>query len=448
MASKRRDRLVVAPGGRHLQREDGTPFLYLADTAWQLFHRLDADEADVYLTNRAEKGFTVVQAVVLAELGGLTVPNANGDLPLEDGDPTRPVEGYFAHVDRIVRRANELGLVVGMLPTWGSYWNQRTTSDAAPAPTGGAGAGPVFDEANARTYGEWLGRRYRDADLIWILGGDNDIDTDGERSVIDAMADGLAAGDGGAHLRTFHPRGPGRSGEQLADADWIDFHMCQTSHGAPGHDTGIFIEAERALDPAKPVVDGEPRYENIPIGFYNRSSTSAVRFTDYDARTAAWWAVLAGAAGHTYGNNNVWQMYDVGRTPVIDAAVPWRRALDHPGAAQMGYLRELLERVRWWKLRPAPLGGGLLVDAPAHCPAKVRAALAEDGSAALVYSPKGEPFTLRLTALRRGRVRERWFNPRYGTLHDIHTGSARAFQTYAPPAKGDEADWVLVLEAV
>ncbi|MFW5737626.1 MAG: DUF4038 domain-containing protein, partial [Spirochaetota bacterium] len=233
-----------------------------------------------------------------------------------------------------------------------------------------------------------------------------------------------------------------------ADADWIDFHMCQTSHGAPGHDTGIFIEAERALEPAKPVVDGEPRYEDIPVGFYNRAATPAVRFTDYDARTAAWWAILAGAAGHTYGNNNVWQMYDEEREPVIHAAVPWRRAIDHPGAAQMGYLRELLERVGWWKLAPAPLGGSLLVDAPANGPAKVRAALAEDGSAALVYSPKGEPFTLRLTAMRRGRVAERWFNPRYGTLHDIHTGSARAFQTYVPPAKGDESDWVLVLEAL
>lgn len=439
------NKLKVAPNGRHLRREDGSPFLYLADTAWELFHRLGREEADRYLTDRAAKGFTVIQAVVLAELDGLTVPNANGDLPLEDRDPTRPVEAYFAHVDAIVRRANELGLVVGMLPTWGRYWNRSVSSETGPAV--GADRG-IFDEANARGYGEWLGARYRDADLIWILGGDRDLNSAEERGVIDAMAAGLAAGDGGAHLCTFHPRGPGRSGEQLADAGWIDFHMCQTSHAAAGHDTGIFIEADRELAPAKPVVDGEPRYENIPVGFYNRGNNPAVRFTDYDARTAAWWAILAGAAGHTYGNNNIWQMYDEGREPIIGASVPWHRAIGHPGAAQMGYLRELLEAVGWWKLVPVPLGGSLLVDAPAHGPAKVRAALAEDGSAALVYSPKGEPFTLRLTAFSPGRVRERWFNPRYGTLHEIHTAAARAFQTYAPPTRGDEADWVLVMEAV
>ena len=476
------DKLTVAPNGRHLEREDGTPFLYLADTAWELFHRLDREEADRYLADRAAKGFTVIQAVVLAELDGLTAPNANGDLPLEDLDPTRPVEAYFAHVDSIVRRANELGLVVGMLPTWGRYWKRVASSETGP----GVGAElEVFDEANARSYGEWLGKRYRGADLIWILGGDRDIDTTDERTLLDAMAAGLASGDGGAHLRTFHPRGPGRSGEQLTDAAWLDFHMCQTSHGAVGHDTGIFIEADRAIAPDKPVVDGEPRYENIPVGFYNRGNNPAVRFTDYDARTAAWWAILAGGAGHTYGNNNIWQMYDEGREPIIGAAIPWHRAIAHPGSAQMGYMRELLEAVGWWKLVPAPLGGvaqggevaaggrgslpgvagtagadggspgaaanpgaPFLVDAPFHGPAKVRAALAEDGTAALVYSPKGEPFTLRLTALRPGRVRERWFNPRYGTLHEIHTGAARGFQTYAPPASGDEADWVLVMEAV
>jgi hypothetical protein len=30
------------------------------------------------------------------------------------------------------------------------------------------------------------------------------------------------------------------------------------------------------------------------------------RFDDYDVRQAAYWSLLAGACGHTYGNNNVW----------------------------------------------------------------------------------------------------------------------------------------------
>lgn len=110
--------LQVAPNRRFLQYADGTPFFYLGDTAWELFHRLTLAEADRYLTNRAAKGFTVIQAVALAELDGLNTPNANDDRPLHDLDPTRPNEAYFRHVDAIVARANELGLVMGLLPTW------------------------------------------------------------------------------------------------------------------------------------------------------------------------------------------------------------------------------------------------------------------------------------------------------------------------------------------
>jgi hypothetical protein len=94
-------RIQVAKNHRYLEYEDGRPFFYLGDTAWELFHRLNREEAVRYLTNRAEKGFTVIQAVVLAEIEGLDVPNAYGDLPLIDKDPAKPSDAYFQHVDYI-----------------------------------------------------------------------------------------------------------------------------------------------------------------------------------------------------------------------------------------------------------------------------------------------------------------------------------------------------------
>jgi hypothetical protein len=85
----------VAQNQRYLEYHDGTPFFYLGDTAWELFHRLNREEADRYLKNREAKGFTVIQAVVLAELGGLDDPNPYGHTPLVDKDPARPNEAYF-----------------------------------------------------------------------------------------------------------------------------------------------------------------------------------------------------------------------------------------------------------------------------------------------------------------------------------------------------------------
>src|SRR5690606_2233883 len=64
-------RLTVAPDGHYLQYEDGTPFFWLGDTAWELFHRLTREEIMQYFDNRKEKGFNVIQAVVLAEMDGL-----------------------------------------------------------------------------------------------------------------------------------------------------------------------------------------------------------------------------------------------------------------------------------------------------------------------------------------------------------------------------------------
>ena len=109
--------LKVSSNQRFIVRDDGAPFFYLADTAWELFHRLTLAEAELFLRDRAAKGFTVIQAVALAELDGLHTPNMRGDLPLIDDDPARPNEAYFEHIDAVVDLAAALGLHVGMLPT-------------------------------------------------------------------------------------------------------------------------------------------------------------------------------------------------------------------------------------------------------------------------------------------------------------------------------------------
>ncbi len=75
-------RLKVSDNQRFLVQEDGTPFFWLGDTAWELFHRCDREEAEMYLEKRAEQGFNVLQAVALAEIDGLNTPNPYGEKPL------------------------------------------------------------------------------------------------------------------------------------------------------------------------------------------------------------------------------------------------------------------------------------------------------------------------------------------------------------------------------
>jgi hypothetical protein len=432
-------KLQVSEDHRFLVTSSGQPFFWLGDTAWELFHRLTREEATQYLENRVRKGFTVIQCVVLAELDGLKSPNAYGHLPLMENDPTRPdvkegpANDYWDHVDFVIAKAASLGLYVGLLPTWGDKWQSTR-----------GGTGPViFNVDNARVYGRWLGARYREQPIIWVLGGDRNVETSGERAIIDAMAKGLREGDGGTHLMTFHPRGPGASSEQLHHAEWLDLNMVQSSHGARDHDNGLFIAHDYALRPPKPTLDGEPRYENITVGFYLAGASKVLVFDDYDCRQAAYWALLAGACGHTYGNGNVWQMWAPGRTPVLDARIPWQEALDHPGAFQMGYMRRLFESRPFAQLIP---NESFIVDGPLTGGAKVRGAVAKDGAFGILYSPRGEPFTVRLDAIKARDVQTWWFDPRYGTANPLYLANGVTLQTFVPPSSGRGQDWVLVLD--
>ena len=196
-------RLKVSDNKRFLVKADGTPFFWLGDTGWELFHRLNREDADRYLKNRADKGFTVIQAVALAEFDGLTKPNAYGHLPLIGNDPTKPDvkdgadNDYWDHVDYIIKKADDLGLYIALLPTWGDKWNKKW------------GVGPeIFNPQNAAIYGEWIGRRYKDApNIIWILGGDRPVENETQKEVIRNMAGALRKADGGLHLMSFHPTG-------------------------------------------------------------------------------------------------------------------------------------------------------------------------------------------------------------------------------------------------
>ena len=155
-------KLKVSANKRFLEFQNGTQFFYLGDTAWELFHRLTKTDAERYLENRREKGFTVIQAVALAELDGLNVPNMEGEKPLINNDPATPNEKYFAHVDWVIKKAEEKGMFIGLLPTWGDKVDKQW------------GVGPViFNPENAFQYGKWIGTRYKDyQNIIWINGGD------------------------------------------------------------------------------------------------------------------------------------------------------------------------------------------------------------------------------------------------------------------------------------
>lgn len=433
-------KLKVSENRRFLVKEDGKPFFYLADTGWELFHRLSRDEAVKYLQNRADRKYSVIQAVALAELDGLNDPNAHGDKPLLDNDPTKPdvtpgadpndaaQYDYWDHVDYVVDEAAARGIYTAMLPTWGDKWNKKW------------GVGPVvFTPANAETYGEFLGRRYKDKAIIWVLGGDRNPEADEHLAITRAMAKGLKKGDGGNHLMTFHPTGGNTSSKWFHADAWLDFNMQQNGHCA---DAPVWerLAKDRDLTPTKPVMDGEPIYEDHPICFKPKELGYSA---DYEVRRLAYWDVFSGAHGHTYGNHAVWQMYAPNRKPINGPQAPWYEAINRPGAAQMQYVRVLIES-RPFLIR-IPDQSVLASDAGTGAE-RFQATRGSDGSYAFVYSPSGKPFTVRMDKISGGKARGYWYDPRTGEAKLIGSFPAKGTKEFTPPSNGKGNDWVLVLD--
>jgi hypothetical protein len=434
-------RLKVSDNRRFLVTEDGRPFFWLGDTAWELFHRLSREEAARYLDDRAKKGYTVVQAVALAELDGLADPNPYGHRPLVDADPARPdvEEGpgndYWDHVDWIVEQANARGLYVGFLPTWGDKWNKKW------------GAGPeIFTPANAEVYGEWVGKRYRDRGIVWILGGDRPVEADAHREVLRAMARGLRRGDGGAHLMTLHPPGGDGSAKYFPDEPWMDFNMRQNGHVAEYDGRYDQTRADYARTPVKPVLDGEPIYEDHPVSFKADELGHSIAA---DVRRPLYWDLFSGACGHTYGHHSVWQMWTPSRNPVNHPLMPWFEAISQPGAGQMQHGRRLLESRPF--LTRVPDDSIVVVDrvktsVPGAGRYRYVSTRDEQGRYAMVYAPAGRTFSVRMSVVSGPRVKAWWFDPRDGRATAVGEFTNQGERAFTPPTPGEGLDWVLVLD--
>jgi hypothetical protein len=440
------------PSGHFLVTESGQPFFWLADTAWELFHRLNRAEAEIYLEIRRQQGFNVIQSAILAELDGLHTPNVNGHVPLLGEDPSRPNEYYFRYVDELIRLVASKGMYIGLLPTWGDkvvgeFW----------------GIGPaIFNVENARTYGKFLGQRYRnDHNILWILGGDRP--AAGFESLWTSMAEGLSEGLGYKPFISYHPGCPSslkqpwtgcNSSQTLHEVDWLNMNMWQSGHILLDTPNWEYIASDYKRKPSKPVLDAEPNYEGHPIDpFLRKWQADYGRYIDYDTRKQAYRAVFAGACGHAYGHHSIWQFWTFQRAPVNFPMPPWDEAIFAPGATQMIHLKNLMLSRPYLSRIPAQ---EMLLNLPeipqvdnnvhfnslrAAYPCATRCA---NGKYAMVYIPQSAQTVIVDLRKLAGKIKAWWFDPRSGKAHAKGEYSNNENVEFTSPIAGP--DWVLVLD--
>ncbi len=405
-------------GQRYLVDAVGKPFFLNGDTCWSMVSGLNREDADFYLRDRAARDVNTVMSGVLCRYHSRYAPgNPYGALPFKKMvDFNQPNDAYFEHLDWLVARAAELGILLILAPSWlgaqgtmGGYYQEMKA------------AGP---EA-MRSYGRYLGNRYKAAtNIMWLMGGDF---SPPERLLVRNMAEGIGEG-GSTGLRTAHCAPYASPRDVWSGESWLDLDNLY-SYGS------LWESAlkEHARPERMPYFMVESLYENENDAGHDEKR---IRRQPYEA-------VLGGAFGHMIGSAPIWHADGPGSK---GRTFPnWRDYLDTPGSRSMKVLRDVFTSFAWWRLEPDTTGR-LLVAAGDPKPV---AAIDAERRLAICYLPDATAVNVRLSVFPDARrVTAEWRDPSNGRTQVAAQGArAGDVVTFTPPPRPGTDDWLLILRA-
>jgi Protein of unknown function (DUF4038)/Putative collagen-binding domain of a collagenase len=414
-------KLRVAKTGTYLEHTDGTPFFFLADTAWT--GPALSTEADwkFYLEDRKKKGFTAVQfnAICPWRTAAMDLEGHTAYSIVKDGSLSIN-EAYFKRLDARLKAINDAGLLAVPVLIWAHKKGD---------------AGFDLSDEHILKLVKFEVNRYKDANCLFILAGDARYNaTEAEKWKKIGRA---AFADFPGALVTTHPTGMNFPWKDWEDEKWLTVLGYQSGHGDDANTvkwihSGPVAEFGKRKDFTRPIINLEPPYENHN-GYHSHKPHPA-----YDVRRAVYQSLLATpVAGFTYGGHGVWSWQTKSGEEPTDhpgtgIAKVWKDALALPGAAQMGYARKFFESLPWTELRPAQefIDQETGKDDPTKF---ISCSAAPKKNVYVFYFPAGAKGVIKLH-VRGGMENVKWFNPRTGEWKD---GGLK------PP---DEEDWALVLK--
>jgi hypothetical protein len=437
--------MTLDPDGKFLINSYTTkPVFITGDAAWSLMTQLDNSEAEVYLSDRASRGFNFIWCGAVDNYFQSNPPkNYYGSSPFDGPDFTNENADYWAHVDYVLNRAAAYGITValnpgfvGLRPPRGYVASYQSSSDSV-----------------INAYGAFLGDRYKGfANLVWALGGD----VDPENGVVPKLTDlatGIRSMDT-VHLIVAEGHGQFAALDTFADTNWMNlnwlyFGTTEIPYGAASN----YLRS-----PWLPPFQGEGWYENEHS------------MTQLQLREQGYWAVLSGAylGNGGFGNRPLW--YFNGGPEAKPGDPTWQSQLGSPGSQSQAFLGRLFRSREHWKLVPdinhAVMTAGYdsrtffsstwesLRSIVRREPYRLGssssvAARTSDGQTIIAYVPNGNVtgVTVAMNEIRDPGSEAKcwWFNPRDGSNTLIGIFSTRGPRKFTPP---DAADWVLLIDSL
>lgn len=411
--------LRLSANRRYLVDRNNQPFLYVADTSWTLLSYLSVDDAKRVIDTRRSQGFNTIQTILTPFSIDASGPRGT---PFTGTDLTAPNESYWAGVDEIMKYAHQQGMLLYVVPLW------MASNGGWGCEDGGCVPAPAVEKMTA--YMTWVGQRYRNLpNLVWVMGGDDEMDRNREVKVAGARA--LRAVDPD-HLMTYHPRAMEFG---LSSEPWHDFNAFQKNDITGPFNYEQIRQAWQSRE-IKPILQAEPPYE--PTTAMQQGEVVTPRLN----RRFGWWAALSGAMGVTYGGpSGSWK---IGKVPV-----DWT-AIQRPQATQTANIGRILGPLPWYWLVPDWDGAVVTSGRGTYGQEDyATAARGADGSMVVAFAPSARTFTVDLSALR-SPGKAQWYDPvsaaPVGAPIDVGNTGTRDFATPGPNSGGDD-DWVLVLLA-
>lgn len=414
--------IKVSEDKRHLADQKGRPFFYFSDSGWLLFSGLSVQEAREYFIKRKSQGLSVIHIFLTPTPGR---KSRNGLEPFENFNFSKPVDAYFGEVERYIAIADSLKIGLALVPLWYSCCNDGWGDNTRDY---------MKKNGIEKNYGfgKYIGNRFKKyKNIIWIMGGDND--PHDNREEIRALALGLKEASPN-QLITYHASSTHSSTDVWENEKWLDFSMVYTYfrgfHKAWNYmqpDVYEVCYTEYLKQPIMPFILGESTYE----GEHDEMGSAL------QARKQAYWTMLSGGAGHSYGSP-LWSVND-SKVKEND----WREILDLEGANTLKHLNALFALFDWTKLVPVlpnQVGKGFAKNDYAVT------AITDDKKILVHYIPSQRNVNINLNMLSDGELKATQFNPRTGELKELKTIPKKRkdqFFNYSPP---DANDWVLLLE--
>jgi hypothetical protein len=408
--------LQVSENHKYLKSSDGEPFLIHGDTAWSLIGDLNREEAELYLEDRQKRGFnTLIVSLIERRFSRNAPRNAYGQDPfLSWGNFSEPNDQYFDEAEWILRRAYERGFLVLLAPVYAGF--------------GGGEQGWMREMIAAgssalEVYGQYLGKRFQNLpNIIWVLGGDHDVS---DKSLVRAIVKGIQSA-GRTSLMTAHSAPDTIPSAYWKGEDWLKIDTVYTY----GDVYQQVLERYRQSR-SKPILMLESAYEGEH------------RSTEQSLRTAAYGSLLAGAAGHMFGNNPIWHFSGPG---IYQSDMTWQQALSSRGAESMTHLKNFLDHLRWWELEPDDSNSPVDVEGPG----RALSASSPDGSFRVIYVMGASAVVLKSQNTNDSASEVQWFDPSTGEYSASQkVGTSRRLVLEVPAAQNGMQfdDWVVIIRS-